>query len=671
MALKTVVNSDSGTADLVGGNDWDNLATAVNLGEDYKYLVVASGGTYYVKNSVGEVAHSGTNPTTEIQYAFDNLTVGRTYQEKVLLKGDFVIPSTILMPSYIDIELQGRMKLANTVNDSILANASLTATPASQNTNISIHGGEWDGNNANNVLGTGNSFISFETARNIDCRDMYIHDAKYGIIFEGCTNVRCHNIQGKTFTKMLLISDASATYGVGCRNTLYTQCIAEDCAINGLYGHGNPSGQDGYGLSVVNCIAFDCDFGGIYLDEKLWGIECVGNFVYQNGDGSTAGAGIWINGEQDGIPYFSSRWNTCIGNVCFQNNNDGIELTKAAYVLVSNNVLVENEWNGLFGIGIHHCMIKDNMVVNNSQHTAGSWMGIDLTSVTGPDSVLYPVHDNMISGNMCTDNQGTKTQQYGIQIRSTTTAYNNIITDNDVRGNRAGQNAGINSGDLSNCYDNLGFRTKRGKYNAIHPTDSAMGILQGTISTFTNGATATIAKTIDSTGCHMTFTTHNTTNDTCGAKVTKFTERDLQPVLKCKFKHPSGSLTRMFIGFHSNADTSLTTVASILANYSGFGLFIDGQASANYRLLTNDGSASSTNTDSTVAFDTNVHELQILSDNGSGVLFVLDDTLLTGAKITTGVPAVGTDLGAYWAIMTQTTAQKVMDIWDVEVNMKD
>lgn len=73
MTIKTVVNVDAGTTDLVGGNDWDNLATAINLGEGYTYLVRKSGSTYYIKNSVGESIHSGTNARTEIQWAIDNV----------------------------------------------------------------------------------------------------------------------------------------------------------------------------------------------------------------------------------------------------------------------------------------------------------------------------------------------------------------------------------------------------------------------------------------------------------------------------------------------------------------------------------------------------------------------------------------------------------------------
>ena len=56
----------------------DTTGIAIALGEGHKYLITVSGSTVYVKNSAGEIAHSGTNQATEIQWAIDNLTVGRT-----------------------------------------------------------------------------------------------------------------------------------------------------------------------------------------------------------------------------------------------------------------------------------------------------------------------------------------------------------------------------------------------------------------------------------------------------------------------------------------------------------------------------------------------------------------------------------------------------------------
>jgi hypothetical protein len=61
MTLKIVDNSSPGDANHWGGNDIDALATAINLGEAYSYLIIKSGGRYYAKNSAGEISTSNTN----------------------------------------------------------------------------------------------------------------------------------------------------------------------------------------------------------------------------------------------------------------------------------------------------------------------------------------------------------------------------------------------------------------------------------------------------------------------------------------------------------------------------------------------------------------------------------------------------------------------------------
>ena len=61
MTLKIVDNSSPGDANHWGGNDIDALATAINLGEAYSYLIIKSGGRYYAKNSAGEISTSNAN----------------------------------------------------------------------------------------------------------------------------------------------------------------------------------------------------------------------------------------------------------------------------------------------------------------------------------------------------------------------------------------------------------------------------------------------------------------------------------------------------------------------------------------------------------------------------------------------------------------------------------
>ena len=90
MPLKIVNNNSPGSADIWGGDDHDRLATAINLGEAYTYLIIKSGATYYAKNSVGEIFTSNTNFGTLLS------SITTTPNSKIVLgPGDFSITSLL------------------------------------------------------------------------------------------------------------------------------------------------------------------------------------------------------------------------------------------------------------------------------------------------------------------------------------------------------------------------------------------------------------------------------------------------------------------------------------------------------------------------------------------------------------------------------------------------
>jgi len=69
------------------------------------YIVWTDGTTIYAKNgTTGEVEFSGTDAATVINNALANLTSGRTWKEKLVLKGVFTINSPIQMVSYAILE---------------------------------------------------------------------------------------------------------------------------------------------------------------------------------------------------------------------------------------------------------------------------------------------------------------------------------------------------------------------------------------------------------------------------------------------------------------------------------------------------------------------------------------------------------------------------------------
>lgn len=98
--LKIVGNADSGTADIVGGDDWDAMAskinTYVNSPDFANYNIYKSGSTYYAKNGLTKtIDYSGSDAATVIQNAV-NASNGGVFQ----LGGDtnMLIQSVITIP---------------------------------------------------------------------------------------------------------------------------------------------------------------------------------------------------------------------------------------------------------------------------------------------------------------------------------------------------------------------------------------------------------------------------------------------------------------------------------------------------------------------------------------------------------------------------------------------
>lgn len=89
MSLKIVNNSSPGDADHWGGDDIDRLASALNLGEAYTYLVIKSGATFYAKNTAGQISTSNSNFGTLLSSL-------ATANSKIILgPGDFSLTSLL------------------------------------------------------------------------------------------------------------------------------------------------------------------------------------------------------------------------------------------------------------------------------------------------------------------------------------------------------------------------------------------------------------------------------------------------------------------------------------------------------------------------------------------------------------------------------------------------
>ena len=182
------------------------------------YVIYKSGTTYYAQNGqTGVNDYSGTVAVTVIQSALNNLTAGRTWKEKVVLKGgDYIFSSTSLdIPSYTvldmsqakisgftvpaisvtgtknDIEISGGILISGGVPTSV----GFIATQA-QVTYLSIH----------DIYMEGNCFNPWPTSSNPVKDD-------FGILLSGgAKNLDVYNIKAKNIGNIVYVSGGGANW---------------------------------------------------------------------------------------------------------------------------------------------------------------------------------------------------------------------------------------------------------------------------------------------------------------------------------------------------------------------------------------------------------------------------------------------------------------------------
>lgn len=106
------------------------------------YIIYQEKNIIYAKSCMsGKRDYSGivTDVTTTIQNAINNLTIGRTWKEKVTVKGSYIVNDTIKIPSYTALDIQGKLSLGKDVN--LFESKSLT----DESKYVEITGGFLDG----------------------------------------------------------------------------------------------------------------------------------------------------------------------------------------------------------------------------------------------------------------------------------------------------------------------------------------------------------------------------------------------------------------------------------------------------------------------------------------------------------------------------------------------
>jgi hypothetical protein len=190
----------------------------------YSFVVYKNGSDTQYQDWQGQLQATSSNSAEIINWALGNLTVGRNWQEKVLLKGNFTISYPILISNYTILQIDGRITLANGANCNIIENKN----PSTYDKEITITGGILDGNSQNQGSGDYNGIkITWGTDPGpVSC--IYIQDIKIRNVRQDGINL---NLSGSNneYVWIKSVQSQGARYGL-CTNGVWDMMV-----VNGFF----------------------------------------------------------------------------------------------------------------------------------------------------------------------------------------------------------------------------------------------------------------------------------------------------------------------------------------------------------------------------------------------------------------------------------------------------
>ncbi len=252
------------------------------------------------------------------------------------------------------------------------------------------------------------------------------------------------------------ISDATLMQNVAINGN-----ICADNGSTGIYINGNGLTSNGGNNFIVNSnIAFSNDSYGIDIHNLIVGAIVSGNLCHEN-------TNFNMRLSSAGTKRIIASNNICEGSTA----GGGLHINGSDKLLISDNFFENNYYEGVrFQYDNSDVVVSDNMIFNNEQIGSGTRGGIRL---------LNTVNNITITGNRCGDNQGSKTQNYGIEAASAT-CTNVLIANNDVTGNKTG---GINPASGCTIINNLGYLTENYDTTYIANGDTTKVVTHGLATT--------------------------------------------------------------------------------------------------------------------------------------------------------------------------------------------
>ena len=315
----------------------------VNPTSEASYIVETDGTDTWMTNcSTGQRDATSTNASEIINWALGNLTSGRTWYEKVVLKGNFTIDSKIEIPDYTTFDFsQAKITRANSQDDVMLCNEDTT----NGGDYITIIGGWLDGNDANNKGNGGGttganitSAIWFwcpagQTHERVDISGVHTRNTRGHAIYMQCPNVvRIHDCD------LRVGSVDSISYSCAIRLVTASDMYVNDIDLIGKYAAIYATG--GFTKNQLNDIMIGgVDYKyGIHIEASMYNSR-IDNIVMDE----LHDHGIVINGTK-----------------CENSTICGIEISDASYG-------TNNTYDGMRLFNVRLCNIYDIKIYRSSQ----------------------------------------------------------------------------------------------------------------------------------------------------------------------------------------------------------------------------------------------------------------------------------------------------------------
>jgi len=225
----------------------------------YSFMVFRESGVYKARRGdTGEIQFQDPELHEVLNDVWNALTPGRTWKERVILKGEFIIDSPVGLVSHLFLDLS-QAKIVNNVGGVLFSTGSAKS-------NIEIVFGEIDSQGA---YGTP---LALTGVSNITVRGGYLHDINvspggYGLYFEECDYVRVENV------RIVNVNERDGIQFKGCQHVWVVNPYIENATLYGIDCHASDTPRNMADVHIIAPKIVNCGKGIDIADGDYWVVE--------------------------------------------------------------------------------------------------------------------------------------------------------------------------------------------------------------------------------------------------------------------------------------------------------------------------------------------------------------------------------------------------------------